>query len=70
MMKVKTFNAGLAHGWSSTFAYLDKKIAELGDVEIVEIQDTFYATPAGVSFADEPRDPCIARRITYRDMES
>jgi hypothetical protein len=64
-MKVKTFVVGLAGGVEVALKKLDEEVARLGDVEILDVQDTLYPNMHEIQDTSV-YDPCLARRVIYK----
>lgn len=58
---VKTFVVGTVNGVTSSFEKLDRHVNELGDIEIIDVNDTLY--PGEL---EKNNIPMIARRVVYK----
>lgn len=63
-MKVKTFVSGLEDGYLAALERLDERVLELGDVEIIDVDDTLYPVLQSPRICDVAK---LARRILYQE---
>lgn len=66
MEKVKTFAENLKEGYRKTFNSLDKRVEELGKIEIKDIKDTVY--PQGSSLGKNNLS-YIERIVIYQEKD-
>lgn len=64
-MKVITFVVGLAGGIAASLKKLDDEVARLGDVEILDVNDTLYPRMHEIQ-ATSDYDTHLARRVIYK----
>ena len=63
-MKVYTFTAGMAGGYAQAFKFLDACVRNLGDVDILDIEDTLFPN---IPTLGNSGSETLARRIIFEE---
>lgn len=67
MAKIKTLVENLRNGYKSAFDSLDKRVEDLGEIEIKDVKDTAY--PIGTTLSKD-EDKYIERIVIYDEKQS